>query len=122
MLIYLIDDCKSERMCWQRTLDNNTDWQYRICGTFEELNDALAEALPDVVVIDYIMPFTPGTTVNEYIRQYYPEIPRIICSGMDAPEYQLLAAKSGAGFISKKLTFQQRLEIIKGFTEGARRG
>lgn len=120
MRIYIIDDCKSELMCWQRTLEMHTDWEFRLCNDFAELNSALADALPDVVVIDYIMPFTPGTSVNEYIREYYPAIPRVICSGMDAPEYQILAAKSGAAFISKALPFQHRLEIIKGFTEAYR--
>lgn len=115
MRIYIIDDCQSERMCWERTLNEHTDWQYRTCGTFEELNAAMADAVPDVVLIDYIMPFTPGTKVNDYIREYYPDVPRIICSGMDDPEYQILAARSGAGFISKKLPFQHRLEVIRGY-------
>lgn len=116
MRIYIIDDCKSELMCWQRTLEMHTDWEYRLCNTFESLNNALAEGTPpDVILIDYIMPFTPGTKVNDYIRKYYPDIPKIICSGKDEPEYQILAAQSGAGFISKKLPFQHRLEVIRGY-------
>lgn len=30
MRIYIIDDCKSELMCWQRTLEMHTDWEHRL--------------------------------------------------------------------------------------------
>lgn len=115
MLIYLIDDCKSELLCWERTFQlHEPEWKYKLCNNFDELNDALGEAIPDIVIVDYIMPFHSGVEVSKYLKQYYPTVPRIICSGMDAPEYQLLAAATGAGFISKSLPFQHRLEVIRG--------
>lgn len=119
MLIYLIDDCKSELLCWEQTFSLHApDVRYRLCNTYEELNSALADELPDIVVIDYIMPFHAGTKVNEYIREFYPTVLRVICSGMDGPEYQLLATESGAAFVSKAVPFPSRLETILALAGG----
>lgn len=118
MLIYIIDDLEMELACWARTLTEHApDWNFKLCGTFEELNDAIGQAAPDVALIDYIMPFHDGVRVNGYLRKFYPTVKRIICSGMDAEPYQQLAVQTGAGFISKAVPHKDRIGLIRAYME-----
>ena len=109
-MIYIIDDDKTELACW-----NSLAPEFETFNNFDALKAALKEEVPDMVVIDYVMPIHSGIEVNQYIKNNYPTVKRVICSGMTDPEFQLLAESTGAKFISKELEFNDRLEVLRAY-------
>ena len=113
MTIYILDDDRIELAMWadivKRSGLNIKVQLFSDCGSFKA---AVFKRSPDVCVVDYVMPFHPGTEVCNWIKELYPDIRLYICSGLVGEEYALLAQSCGATFISKDVPFNDRLEVV----------
>jgi DNA-binding NarL/FixJ family response regulator len=79
----------------------------------------VAEAKPDVVLLDFRMPDMDGLAVLDRIRKHYPEIKVIMLSGSDDPELIQDALRRGASaFILKQIDPADLPAAIRQAVEG----
>lgn len=113
MTIYFLDDDRIELAMWADIIRRSgLDIKFQLftdCGAFKSV---VFKNPPDICIIDYVMPFHPGTEVCNWIRELYPNIQVYICSGLTGDEYKILAESCGAKFISKNIPFNERLEVV----------
>ena len=113
MILYILDDDKVELAMWANTINSSgLDVEFQLfseCGSFKA---AVFKKEPDVCVIDFVMPFHPGTEVCNWVKETYPNVKLYICSWLTGEEYDILAASCGAEFISKEVPFNDRLEVV----------
>lgn len=113
MTIYILDDDRIELAMWSGAITRSgldIDLQL-FCGC-DSFKAAVFKNPPDACVVDFVMPFHPGTEVCKWIKELFPDVKVYICSGLVGEEYQLLAEACGATFISKKIPFNERLEVV----------
>lgn len=63
----------------------------------------------DLIISDVNMPQMCGIELTKFVKQFYPDIPVILCSGRD---YQQEAKDLGAEFIGKPYQFNALSKII----------
>ncbi len=82
--IYLTDDERDicELLASFLTSDG---FSVRCLYSGEELLSACEEALPDLVVLDIILPGADGLSVCSTLRRSYPDLPIILISAKDSP-------------------------------------
>lgn len=82
--VYLADDEKSIRDLISAFLSKEG---FDVCAfsTGDALLTACAQALPDIVILDIMMPGTDGLSVCSQLRQRSAELPIIIVSAKDSP-------------------------------------
>jgi len=115
LLIYVIDDDNTELTLWAHFLRRCTRSTGRTFSKFSDLQFAFKQAIPDVVVVDYVMPQVNGLDICYWLMDNYPNVTRYINTMMIGDEYKILAELCGAGYISKVATIQNRIgEICDG--------
>lgn len=68
-----------------------------------EANAAIAEQLPDLILMDVGLPGTNGIELTKQIKEKYSNLPIAIFTNHDYPEYKKKAFENGADFyLSKK--------------------
>jgi DNA-binding NarL/FixJ family response regulator len=79
----------------------------------------VAEAKPDVVLLDFRMPDMDGLAVLDRIRKHYPEVKVVMLSGSDDPELIQDALRRGASaFILKQIDPRDLPGAIRQAVEG----
>lgn len=112
MIIYILDDDKTELAAWHSIAQSFDDLKVELFDNSAVFKSYVFKQAPDICIIDYVMPFHPGTEVCKWIRELYPNIQVYICSGLVGDEYKVLAESCGAKFISKNIPFNERLEVV----------
>ncbi|WP_253924317.1 response regulator [Halobacillus sp. A5] len=72
-----------------------------------------AEHLPDVVLLDVVMPRMSGTKTLEELLRQHPEAKVIICSSVDDQQQMDLCAKIGAFDFVQKPFFERIPSILE---------
>lgn len=110
-VIYVLDDDLVELELWQA---NATKFPVSLSIFSDALKFRLAviDQPPDIAVIDLVMPFEPGTEVCRWVRECYPEIDVVICTGCDGDQFNVLAQQCGARYMSKQMKHTERLEVL----------
>ena len=66
--------------------------------------------LPDLIFMDVALPGENGLQLTEKIKAESPQIPIVILTNYDTPEYRDAATRAGAdGFLSKRLSTPQAI-------------
>jgi len=82
---------------------------------------ALDGGLPDVVVLDWVMPGAGGMETTRQLTQRYPKVCVIILSLYEEKSYMINALRSGAkGYILKDDTAEHLIKAIHAVTSGER--
>ena len=82
--IYLTDDEKDTCEVISAFLTRES-YSVRCMAAGEELLAACEEALPDLVILDILLPGMDGLSVCSTLRRSYPELPIILISAKDSP-------------------------------------
>ncbi len=82
--IYLADDEKDIREILQSFLEED-GFQVTVFPDGDKLMLALESELPDLVILDILMPGTDGLSACSYLRRKYPALPIVIISVKDSP-------------------------------------
>lgn len=113
MKFYILDDDRIELALWADIINRSGyDIEFELFSECDMFKAMVFKNKPDVCILDYVMPFHPGTEVCKWIKEFFPEIDIYICSGLKGEEYKLLAEACGAAFISKDIKFKERLEVV----------
>lgn len=118
--IVIVDDHPIVRHGVSRLLNREED----LCVTGEAENSAealrlLEEDLPDLVLIDLVLDGESGIDLIEAIRARWPDLPVLVVSMHDAPDYLERVLKSGAqGFVNKKESIQRLADAIRRVLSG----
>jgi DNA-binding NarL/FixJ family response regulator len=79
----------------------------------------IAEAKPDIVLMDIRMPVIDGVECTKIIRQQYPDIKVLILTTFDDDEFIIEALKNGAvGYILKDLPSEKLIGTIRDVYNG----
>jgi DNA-binding NarL/FixJ family response regulator len=81
--------------------------------------DKIADAEPDVILMDIRMPIMDGVECTRIIKQQYPGIKVIILTTFDDDEFIIEALKNGAvGYLLKDLSSEKLVGAIRDVYEG----
>ncbi|HSC70259.1 MAG TPA: sigma-54 dependent transcriptional regulator [Candidatus Methylomirabilis sp.] len=111
--ILVVDDEKNIRGSLEGIL---RDEGYRVRGvaTAEELLRQVAQAPPDLVVLDVWLPGMDGIAALEEVKRLHPELPVIMMSGHGTVETAVKATKLGAyDFIEKPLSLEKTILAVR---------
>lgn len=118
--IVIVDDHPIVRHGVSRLLNREED----LCVTGEAENSAeairlLEQELPDMVLIDLVLDGESGIDLIEEIRSRWPDLPVLVVSMHDAPDYLERVLKAGAqGFVNKKESIQRLSDAIRRVLSG----
>lgn len=71
-------------------------FQVRACHDGQQARQALADATPDAVVLDVMLPDGSGLTLLKRLRDDYPELPVVMLSARGEPLDRILGLELGA--------------------------
>lgn len=91
-----------------------------VCQDGEELLQALAKHLPDVILMDVRMPRLDGVEATREVKKRYPKVKVIILTTFDDDEYILNALKYGAsGYLLKGASVTDLVGAIRKVAQGS---
>ena len=74
--------------------------------------EKIEEQNPDLIFIDIQLPFDNGLNLTKKAKSLYTDIPVIIITGYDNPDYRDAASQAGADYFFSKKEFKTS-DIIK---------
>jgi len=81
---------------------------------------AVRKACPDVAVIDISMPVLDGLEVITQLKSEHPEVPILVLTMHDEPQYVIRAIETGAmGYITKQSAPEQLVKAIRKVHSGS---
>lgn len=85
----------------------------------EDLFRLLPDQVPDVLLVDIILPKVDGIEVVEWIARRFPAVQMIIVSGHDDPNHVVQALEAGArGYLVKPLSLAELPAAIRDVAAG----
>jgi DNA-binding NarL/FixJ family response regulator len=79
-------------------------------GDGEAIREKIEIQLPDLIFMDVALPGESGLQLTKKIKAEHPQIPILILTNYDTPEYREAATIAGAdGFLSKRLSTPQEI-------------
>jgi len=89
----------------------------------EEALRAIPAFLPDLIFMDIRLPGQNGLEVTRKVKADHQEIPIVVVTSYDFPEYREAAIQAGATFFIGKdsLSMDSISRLIKDFQEGKRK-
>jgi DNA-binding NarL/FixJ family response regulator len=121
--VVLIDDHDLLRRGIKTMLESEGDIQ--VVGEASDGTEALRlveENLPDVVLMDVIMPNKDGIESTKEIRDAFPNVGVVVLSGHDEQRFVFDAVKAGAaGYLLKTAELDEVLSTVKSVASGERR-
>lgn len=101
--VFIVDDHPLIRKVLTQIL--NQEPHLEVVGSAVSAEDALenlAEALPNLMLIDYSLPGMNGAELVKRVSHTYPQLPCLILSSWHAPSYIKTALEAGAsGYVVK---------------------
>jgi DNA-binding response OmpR family regulator len=83
-------------------------WTARHLGHPHELEEALNEAVPDLLVLDELLPAQRGTDVLARLRREHPHLPVLMLSALGAPRDRVAGLEAGANdYLGKPFLFRE---------------
>ncbi|MDO5645307.1 MAG: response regulator transcription factor [Dermabacter sp.] len=85
-------------------------WQVQVHGDGLEAVRAARTFLPDVLVLDRMVPGIDGLTVLQRVRQFLPEVPALFLTAMDSSMDRVEGLAAGADdYVTKPFTIEEVL-------------
>jgi DNA-binding response OmpR family regulator len=83
-------------------------WQARHLQHPRELDKALTESVPDLLVLDELLPGQRGTDVLLRLRQGHPQLPVLMLSALGGPRDRIAGLEAGANdYLGKPFLFRE---------------
>lgn len=121
--VVLVDDHDLVRRGMRTMLD--TEQGIEVVGEAADGAEALKvveSAMPDVVLIDVIMPNQDGIVTISRIKESWPNIACVVLSGHDEQQFVFDAVKAGAsGYLLKSADLEEVVATVKDVAGGAHR-
>jgi DNA-binding NarL/FixJ family response regulator len=121
--VVLIDDHDLLRRGIRTMLETESD--ITVVGEGSDGNDALKlveEHLPDVVIVDVIMPVKDGIEATKEIKDSFPNVGVVVLSGHDEQRFVFDAVKAGAsGYLLKTAELDEVLATVRAVGRGEAR-
>ncbi|MDP9223841.1 MAG: response regulator transcription factor [Actinomycetota bacterium] len=118
--VVLIDDHDLLRRGIRTMLESEGDIE--IVGEASDGMDALAkveETVPDVVIIDVIMPNKDGIEATREIKNAFPNVGVVVLSGHDEQQFIFDALKAGAsGYMLKTAELDEVIGTVRSVSRG----
>jgi DNA-binding NarL/FixJ family response regulator len=118
--VVLVDDHDLLRRGIKTMLESEADIE--VVGEASDGADALPlveEALPDVVLIDVIMPNKDGIEATREIKEAFPNVGVVVLSGHDERQFLFDALKAGAsGYILKTADLEEVVATVRSAARG----
>ncbi len=111
--ILIADDDSTIRMLLRRLLERHSDWQV-CCEAVNgvEAIEKVAQAAPDLAILDLGMPVMNGMQAAQWISKVNPRLPMLLISVQQVSD-QLVQAARRAGFRGA-ITKGRGLEVVQG--------
>jgi DNA-binding NarL/FixJ family response regulator len=113
--VVLVDDHDLLRRGMKTMLESHSDIE--VVGEASDGNEALTAveaALPDVVLIDVIMPGKDGIEATRDIKDAFPNVSVVVLSGHDEQQFVFDALKAGAsGYLLKNADLDEVVHTVK---------
>jgi DNA-binding NarL/FixJ family response regulator len=118
--VVLVDDHDLLRRGIKTMLESEADIE--VVGEASDGADALPlveEAVPDVVLIDVIMPNKDGIEATREIKEAFPNVGVVVLSGHDERQFLFDALKAGAsGYILKTADLEEVVATVRSAARG----
>ena len=118
--ILIVDDSPLFREGLSSLLSNFPDIQ--IVGQASDGNEAIEKAreiMPDVILMDIIMPRCDGMEATRMIREEMPHIKVVMLTVSESEENLFQAIKLGAqGYLLKSVEARELLSVLRGLSRG----
>jgi len=120
--IILADDHQVVRLGLRTLLESESDFE--VIGEAEDGTSALElvdQLLPDVLVLDLMMPHLNGIEVSRQVHKNHPKIHIVMLSMFDSEAYVVEALNSGAeAYVLKSSTTQDLVNAVRSVQSGQR--
>ncbi|MGH2736237.1 MAG: response regulator [Actinomycetota bacterium] len=121
--VVLVDDHDLLRRGIKTMLETEAD--VKVVGEASDGAGALQvieDALPDVVLIDVIMPNKDGIETTRDIKDSFPNISVVVLSGHDEQQFVFDAVKAGAsGYLLKTAELEEVVDTVRAVASGQHR-
>ena len=109
--VMVVDDHELFRQALCAVVDQEADMMVvAVCGDGQEAVECLAQARPDVVVTDLVMPRLDGAATTAQVRDQQPGLPVLVLTG--TPHGQLAAAALAAGARAVLVKHLERDDLV----------
>jgi DNA-binding NarL/FixJ family response regulator len=118
--IFVIDDNKDRRESLQYLISMYADLELAgMAANGENIVEKIAEASPNVVLMDIDMPVVNGIEATRLIKATFPEVIVMMQTVFEDDEKVFESIKSGAsGYLLKKTSPERIIEAIRDVAEG----
>jgi DNA-binding NarL/FixJ family response regulator len=118
--VMITDDQRLMREGLKTILDLEDDLTVvQLADNGRDALDKIAQARPDVVLMDIRMPVMDGVECTRIIKQQYPGVKVLILTTFDDDEFIIEALKGGAaGYILKDLPSEKLVDAIRDVYKG----
>src|SRR5512134_3182212 len=119
--VWIVDDDRSIRWVIEKALSRE-GIAYNSFSSAQEALDALAGAMPEVLVSDIRMPGRSGLELLQAVKQRYPAVPVIVMTAYSDLDSAVAAFQGGAyEYLPKPFDIDQAVELIRRALEERRR-
>lgn len=94
--ILIVEDDASHAKLMQRALRRTPEFQVTVASTLRDARTALSQSLPDLLVVDLILPDGQGTDLLEVTQKAEPRIPTMVLTSQGNERVAVDAMKAGA--------------------------
>ncbi|TWU40961.1 ATP-binding response regulator [Novipirellula artificiosorum] len=108
-IILIVDDSEVDRTVMAGLLGSDLDWLISQASNGAEALRMMADATPDAVVTDLLMPEMDGMELVKRISQTYSEVPVVLVTSQDDIKLAFKALKMGAASYVPKSQLADRL-------------
>jgi DNA-binding NarL/FixJ family response regulator len=119
--VVLVDDHDLLRRGIKTMLE--TEGDFEVVGEASDGAEALKiveHTLPDVVLIDVIMPTKDGIETTREIKDTFPKVEVVVLSGHDEQQFVFDAVKAGAsGYLLKTAELEEVVKTVRAAAKGA---
>lgn len=113
-IILLVEDSEVDRRLMEGLLGADFDWLVSHASNGLEAISMMADATPDVVVTDLVMPEMDGMQLVAQMAQSYPSIPVVLVTGQDDSSMAFKALRQGAAsYVPKSQLAEKLLETVE---------
>ncbi|TWT82626.1 Nitrogen regulation protein NR(I) [Planctomycetes bacterium CA13] len=108
-IILLVDDSEVDREVMTGLLAADVDWLVSHANNGAEALRMIADATPDAVVTDLLMPEMDGMELVSRISDSYPEVPVVVVTSHDDVKMAFKALRKGAASYVPKAQLNEKL-------------